>query len=339
MIKCIIGYQCQLGGFVMKLVYAIGAVLVYFLFSGCSFSSEYIFQEVDDSYFIQCDMTNSIQANSHSDNCQNEISKELSEFNLKFPYVSDAGFEILKDIYANINFIADFKYVDKDMNQLFADNFQRLIKSEASIYIRENMLAKAPPQYLYIHELIPNFDPSYFIYYLLDFTGDGNPDLGIRYNNPASNVFVISYVPEKDRFILWYSIIATSEIFIGPQRVSWSGNSLVVTFSLLDIDGFIETHAIFSIEGRIVDNEDMRINLVSIPYPLDSHDIPEYLKSQIVDSWVGDYMLMVTDEQFDVLFEDVFYARTQATLGGFRGRVPAHGHTFEELFGERNHEY
>jgi len=321
----------------MKLTLVLGVVLLSsFLFASCSLSDDTTFQEVDDSYCLQYNGTDSSHNNLDIDNAENETSTKLIEFNLKFPFVSNMGFGFLQDVYSNIDFIADFINVDKEQCKQLIDNFYRLIMGEAPIYVREDMLDRATSQDLYIHELIHYFAPHSFIYYFLDFNGDGNPDLGIRHNSPASNVYVIKYNAEEDRFTLWYSIIATSEIFIGPQRVSWSGGSLIVDFSLLGVDGSIETYIIFSIEEFAIDDEDVRLNLVNIPYPFENHNIPEYLVSQIVDSWVGDYMLRVTDEQFDVLFRDLLFARTSLLLGGFEGRIPSHGHTFGELFGGGN---
>ena len=248
------------------------------------------------------------------------------------PLISDTGFEMLKDIYSDIDFIAEFTHFNKEENKVYLNIFYQFVTGEITVYVRENMLGHAPAQHLFIHELILFFEPHNFIYYFLDFSGNGSPDMAIRQNSPAGNIFIVKYDAEAGQLLLWDSIVATREIIIGPQRISSSSGSVVITFALLNADGEAKTFVLFNIGGRIIDYDEIRYYFVSLPTPFENHNIPAYLLQQKIDTEIGNNLLRVSEEQFYILFEELSYARNRFRQEGFMGRIAAHGYTFNQLF-------
>ena len=252
-------------------------------------------------------------------------------------YVSYLGFDYLFNIFDDIEFIVDFSEIDEEINELFLENFYKMLMGESLIYVGKNMLRYGESsQELYICDIIIIFRYSHpaetlFKYYFLDFSGDGYPELGVIGNTR----YFFRYIPSEDRFLLWYITNANWYFFIAPNRMSQGGGNVPINNHFVIIDENAITEMIIHFNTEFLNNKDddtTGFNLVSLPlFSSESNElyIPAYLEKQGIT--FGDNSLMyfrVTDEQFSILRQDFNYLRINR-----RNRIERK--SFHELFGIR----
>ena len=232
-----------------------------------------------------------------------------------YSYVDDLGFEILMDIYSQIDFIVPFAEFDKDTLDIYLRNFHRLLTGETVIHADEDKLYIGESEERYIQDFLHDFQDNHpselpYKYLLLNYSGESFPLLGVT---SSGRVMIFKYSLDEDRFDLWYRAESSYEYFIAPNRMSHGGgrNPLEQFFVLVD-ENSTKKMAIhfYSLGIPLDDNEWDSMNLVSLPFSQDVPYIPEQLENQAITFEGNPFMFFrVTLEQFNILRKDYEYLR------------------------------
>ncbi|MCL1934855.1 MAG: hypothetical protein FWF57_00520 [Defluviitaleaceae bacterium] len=246
------------------------------------------------------------------------------------PFINNLGFEILQEIYSYIDFRGVFKQGDENLKEKFLDKFYNLLLENSSLYVREGMLLPSRIDgYLYLSEIIQDFNPLLYEYYFLDFNGDGTPELAIL---AERSLFVIQYISYEDKFVLWFYIPPSYTTFIGTKKLSVGGGVFPIYYSFIELDIYgnenikIEVY-INEIISKNGDLETMYFLTLPKGIYLESIYIKELLEQSINIEFTDNIYFRVTREQFDKIMSDFYYSRFTAYQELERLRF-----SFKELF-------
>ena len=251
-----------------------------------------------------------------------------SNIDVNIPFIDEQGFGYLANIYGNIDFLADIEISDVFYFETYFYDLYDLLMGRCKIYIPEGILMPTSLHgRYYFYEVIRDFDPFAFEFYLLSFSGIGGFELGIR----AERAFyVIRHSHQKGGFYLWYYIPPSWTMFTGTRQLSFGGGVFPVNhaFAVLDIYGNIEMAANFYVTYFSDDDEYGSVYLVSIPQTVYEVYIPQHLKAQATEfENNSNIFLRVTQEQFQLIAYE--YNRARDFGSKILGTM---GFCFDEIF-------
>ena len=256
----------------------------------------------------------------------------------KFPYndmeySSDAVFEMLKEIYGEIDFYSEFEKGDIQKYDFYKEKFKQFLDNEFMFYdpdIRNWVYFKdysAKDVSADIHDFETN------VFYFFDIDSDTAPELCI--SNNRNFVCVFDYLPDKEEVVLWYSMTNSYYRLNGTRTVRWDWDGSRNLLVKLDEYGETEMEVDFYWVNDFNRKKNMEEMWYMIGLPLYFVKNEGYMFTDAMmaeayyDEAVMVYYFRVTEEQFNELTKDYFAAAEQADEN-----IKEVTFTYEELFGD-----
>lgn len=254
------------------------------------------------------------------------------EEDLELPYADAETFQFIRDVYAEIEYGGDITSGDTAFYDEYKEIFKKLM------YNRVPFIDRETGQEIFLKDfdgLKYDWEMNYYVYsytYLFyDADGDGYPELGIR-NKPQHNEeYIFKYIPEDEKFMLWYTMGNGYYNITGSKKIEWLGNGgQHLAFYQLNGDGETECYTFFT-NGNY--NSEVGPYLVMLPIYADREletDVPEEIKRQgIYEISDKQWYFRVTREQYEELMAPYMEAYYQA-----EENIKQVTYTYEELFGD-----
>lgn len=247
--------------------------------------------------------------------------------NWDLPYVDDKGFEVIKEMYAKVEFLGDFASGDKDSYGEYTAIFKQMLENKILIRNRETgeeIYFKDMENYY--HEPISPRE-----YYFFDMDEDGFPELGIR-DSGTGDVYYLKYDKETKKGLLWQEL-GNWSVALGSRKTAWLWDGgKYIAFYQLDAEGETECETFGLSSWK---NSDVSLHMVMLPVYADSGKnvkIEDWMKAQGVFEKAGQqWYFRVTEKQYAELMTYLWAANDLA-----ESEMKKVTYTQEELFGEHN---
>lgn len=158
------------------------------------------------------------------------------------PYAAQETFEVLLELYGQVDMLGDYEPGDTGLYPLYLDAFYKMIKQDElvtdlesgdAVVLSELSFFERP---LYpLEEGEDAYQPELYEYYFFDVDGDGAPELTVHQH--AAGFMVFDYDMRTDSYSVWYDAEACWYMLLGSKKVLWAWDGRYLAFYQLDESG------------------------------------------------------------------------------------------------------
>jgi hypothetical protein len=229
------------------------------------------------------------------------------------PFVDDASFEILKEVYSAIDFTPEYQKGNEDLYDLYKEQFLRLLNCEAPFTDKKTGEEHYLEDFIQ-YNLDDPFDPVEYEYYLFDMDGDSTPELCMSEWFHNYFIYVIKYEADNDKFVLWH------EVPPGSTWVSLHGTKMLryhrpenlnmYWLDKLNQNSEIELHLMFFSLYPQYEGDSIKY-AVSLPDYTDKSlniAVPDFMQKFVFYAHSSTPVFRVTEAQWEELTKDLYGA-------------------------------
>jgi len=264
-----------------------------------------------------------------------EIYDSFLDFSyMKMRFVNDDEFEILKDLYEDIDFFGEFKWGNLEKYDFYVEQYQKLLSSASAFVVEdvdEEFFLKDYGNFKIDFDA-DRYDLNDYIYYFFDVDEDETPELCIV--DRIHGIYIFKYNLTTNKFVLWKDMSPSYYKLNGSLKIRWNREGISHVFSILNEEAKeICTVSFFSREE--FDKETGKsevIYMVSLPRYSDiviSTAIESMKEQGYYDKGKDLYYFKVTEIQYVELTASYFGAEELALE-----KLNEITFTYEELFGD-----
>lgn len=227
-------------------------------------------------------------------------------------YADEKTFQILKEACHRIEFHGGFKKGNIETYDYYKDKYAKLLSGEAEIMDNEvtnNIYGEGYNLEHYRYDMTALTSASTNIYFF-DMDEDNLPELCIA---GISGTYIIKYIPETDRYIIWWGDMSSGGSIAGSRKIHYGSDESFYTYYELNEKGEVDFSAAFLIEvfGEYKYGDWEYFYMVSLPDVGNKTIRTVISKEMKKQSYITDkeeYYFRVTKKQFKQLTEEYFEA-------------------------------
>lgn len=230
-----------------------------------------------------------------------EVYVHWNEFPDDMAFADRQAFELLADIYEEIDFSGEFKIGNIKVYDYYKEKYAELLSGKSKFSNKYGYGYKYGLED-YIDNLESLKDNSAAVYYF-DMDEDEQPELCME---GVFGTFVFKYVPHMNQYLLWWKELQSGYQIAGSRKIRYNDESFHEFYQLKE-NGEEEFKVVFGIKKE--ENGSKPLYLVSLPLYWDETEvkIPENIRKQSYLSKADEYYFYrITKEQYEILTKEYF---------------------------------
>lgn len=261
----------------------------------------------------------------------------------KLDFVDDYTYEILKEVYGNIEWDVEFETGNTEQYDFYKEKYKELLDGEVKFLKTEQYTYSEVSEWMYLYEFLSlneNYDPSDlfngdsqgFGLYFFDVDGDEAPELCVTEHVGAGAIhgaYIYKYEIDSDRIVLLKTYSGPVSQLIGTKTIGVCWEDRQFRLEKFGLDSKDEMTVEF-MNDFFYPDEDSNY-LVSFPVYTDQDkriELSNEIKKQgYYDESRGLFFFHVTKEQYSELTNSFFDAYSELDMK--REQVT---YTYKELF-------